>query len=96
MVGIWQDVLGVERVGIQDSFFELGGDSLIGLKLIAQLKQEFGIEVPAVDLYKGPTISRLAGIIKHMSDQNPLDETARQAGQQRGAQRREWRRQQKQ
>jgi len=92
---IWQRVLGIERVGIQDSFFELGGDSLIGLKLIAQLKQEFGIEIPAVDLYKGPTIIRLAGIINQASGQAPPDEAARRSGQQRGALRRERRLQQK-
>jgi acyl transferase domain-containing protein/acyl carrier protein len=92
---IWQRVLGIERVGIQDSFFELGGDSLIGLKLIAQLKQEFGIEIPAVDLYKGPTISRLANIINPASGHTSPDESARRSGQQRGAQRRERRLQQK-
>jgi acyl transferase domain-containing protein/acyl carrier protein len=93
---IWQRVLGIERVGIQDSFFELGGDSLIGLKLIAQLKQEFGIEIPAVDLYKGPTILRLADIINQASGQAPPDEAARRSGQQRGDLRRERRLQQKQ
>ena len=92
---IWQNVLGVERVGIHDSFFELGGDSLIGLKLIAQLKRELGIEIPAVDLYKGPTVSRLADIINRMTGQAPDDESAREAGQDRGARRRERRRQRK-
>jgi acyl transferase domain-containing protein/acyl carrier protein len=95
LAAIWQETLGLERVGVQDNFFELGGDSLIGLKLIAHLKQIFGIEIPAVDLYKGPTISRLAAIISPASDQTAPDEAARQAGLSRGAARREHRRQQK-
>jgi acyl transferase domain-containing protein/acyl carrier protein len=92
---IWQRVLSIERVGIQDNFFDLGGDSLIGLKLIKELKHEFGIDIPAVDLYKGPTISRLADIINQMSGEAPRDDSARQAGQSRGAARRERRLQQK-
>ncbi len=92
---IWQRVLSIDRVGTQDNFFDLGGDSLIGLKLIKELKNEFGIDIPAVELYKGPTISRLADIISQMSGEAPRDESARQAGQSRGAARRERRLQQK-
>jgi acyl transferase domain-containing protein len=95
LANLWQNVLGIERVGIHDNFFDLGGDSLIGLKLIAQLKQELDIEIPAVDLYQGPTVNKLADIVNQMTGQTPDDESARKAGQHRGAQRLERRRQQK-
>lgn len=95
IASIWRNVLGIERVGIHDSFFELGGDSLIGLKLIAQFKRELGIEIPAVDLYKGPTVSRLADLVNRMTGQAQDDESARETGRDRGARRRERRRRQK-
>lgn len=95
LVSIWQEVLGVEPVGVYDNFFELGGDSLIGLKLIAQLRQELGTEIPAVDLYEGPTVSKLVDIVNQIRGQAQDDESAREAGRDRGARRRERRRRQK-
>ncbi len=60
ITGIWQQVLGVEEVGLHDNFFELGGNSLIALQVIAKLKKEFQTQVPAVALFEAPTVSALA------------------------------------
>jgi acyl carrier protein len=74
IASIWQDVLGIERVGVHDNFFELGGDSLIGLRLLAQLNRDLGVEIPAFDLYNGPTISTLTDLITQMNGQPPDDD----------------------
>ncbi|HET8846433.1 MAG TPA: SDR family oxidoreductase, partial [Ktedonobacteraceae bacterium] len=57
IIGIWQQVLGVEQVGLYDNFFDLGGNSLIGLQLIARLKKAFQTQIPAVILFEAPTVS---------------------------------------
>ena len=56
---IWQQVLGVEQVGLYDNFFDLGGNSLIALQVISRLKKAFHQPVPAVALFEAPTISAL-------------------------------------
>jgi acyl transferase domain-containing protein/acyl carrier protein len=57
---LWQEVLGLDRVGVNDNFFELGGNSLMGLQLITRVKKEFGVRVPAVAMFEAPTIRTLA------------------------------------
>ncbi|MCA0354197.1 MAG: SDR family oxidoreductase, partial [Chloroflexi bacterium] len=56
---IWKHVLGIDEIGIHDNFFDLGGNSLIALQLIARLKKEFKTQVPAVAIFEAPTISAL-------------------------------------
>ncbi len=57
---ILQRLLGVEQVGVDDNFFDLGGNSLLGLQVTAELKQVVGRDVPATLLYEAPTASTLA------------------------------------
>lgn len=58
--GIWQEVLGITQVGLDDSFFELGGNSLIGLQVVSRVRNLFQIELPLRDLFETPTIAKLA------------------------------------
>ena len=60
---LWAERLGVEPVGIEDDFFELGGDSLAAAELQLALESKFGVEVPAAALFREPTIARLAELI---------------------------------
>jgi acyl carrier protein len=60
IANIWQNVLGIEKVGIHDNFFEIGGTSLKGIQLIAQLRREFNVNIPVVNLFERPTISSMA------------------------------------
>jgi amino acid adenylation domain-containing protein len=60
---IWCEVLGVERVGVFDSFFEMGGHSLLATRLIARLNSAFGIELPLRNIFTEPTV---AGMSKHI------------------------------
>ena len=57
---IWCELLGHERVGIHDDFFELGGDSLLAVQAIARLPAAVGVELPVRALLERPTIHELA------------------------------------
>ncbi|RAM48425.1 MAG: polyketide synthase [Hapalosiphonaceae cyanobacterium JJU2] len=56
----WQKVLGIEKIGIYDNFFDLGGSSLIGVEVISQLQKELNTHIPIISIYERPTISSLA------------------------------------
>ncbi|WP_442948676.1 beta-ketoacyl synthase N-terminal-like domain-containing protein [Nostoc sp.] len=57
---IWQELLGIKQVGIYDSFFELGGDSLIAVQIISRLKNTFSIKLTVASLLESPTIAEIA------------------------------------
>ncbi|MDP4179618.1 MAG: SDR family NAD(P)-dependent oxidoreductase, partial [Bacillota bacterium] len=59
LVGIWQRLLGIDKVGILDDFFELGGDSLLLVQLHSKIKDIFKTDISTVDLYKYNTVSLL-------------------------------------
>ena len=69
LVEIWQELLGVNEVGVQDSFFDLGGHSLIAVRLFARVKKMFSVEFPISVLFEAPTIEACAALISEaMSD----------------------------
>lgn len=68
---VWQEVLGIEPIGLNDDFFELGGDSLIGIQLMSRLRTEFALELPMNSLFESPTIAGLAEIVSRLQFQNP-------------------------
>jgi acyl carrier protein len=60
----WQEVLGVETVGMQDNFFDLGGNSLLIIQLYEKLRQVLGTQLQLTELFQYPTISSLANYLK--------------------------------
>jgi phthiocerol/phenolphthiocerol synthesis type-I polyketide synthase E len=71
IAAIWQEMLGLEKVGVNDSFFELGGDSFLGIQVIATIKKQLAVKVSAVTLYEGPTVRALAAVIAAHGQQQP-------------------------
>jgi phthiocerol/phenolphthiocerol synthesis type-I polyketide synthase E len=60
---VWRQYLGVDRVGVDDQLFELGGNSLIGLTIVARLAKELDVPLTGADLFDAPTPAALAGIV---------------------------------
>jgi acyl carrier protein len=83
IAGVWQKVLGIGQIGIHDNFFELGGDSLTAVQVIAALKKELAIEVPAVAIFEGPTISSLAKSLAPEQSENVSFQQRRERGERR-------------
>jgi thioesterase domain-containing protein/acyl carrier protein len=63
LAAIYSTVLSVDSVGVYDSFFELGGNSLLVFKLIAACEQEFGLRLSVQDVYSTPSVSELGVLI---------------------------------
>jgi phthiocerol/phenolphthiocerol synthesis type-I polyketide synthase E len=60
---IWQDLLGVASVGIDDNYFDLGGDSSLAVQLFARIERVCQVKLPLATLYEAPTIAELARIL---------------------------------
>ncbi len=63
LANTWQELLGIEQVGINDNFFELGGHSLLATMVMSRLRKEFGVELSLRSFFESPTVSGLSLII---------------------------------
>jgi phthiocerol/phenolphthiocerol synthesis type-I polyketide synthase E len=83
---VWRQYLGVDRVGVDDQLFEIGGNSLIGLTIVARLAKELGVPLSGADLFEAPTPAALAAVVA--SRRGDAAERSAPRGR-RGAQRRQ-------
>ena len=68
---IWEKVLGVQNIRMEDNFFDLGGHSLLAVNLFARIRKIFGRDLPMTALFQAPTIRRLASIIRQEGVSSP-------------------------
>lgn len=81
IASVWQEVLGIERIGIHDVFSEIGGDSLIAIKVVARLGECFGVAVTVRTLFENPTVAKLTeridalrAVAGHREKESPADD----------------------
>ena len=85
---LWRETLGIDKVGVYDNFFDLGGNSLTGIRVIGHVKDIFGIQIPTVSLYEGPSVSALTKLITQSQEQEPTYEQSLSRGERRREKRR--------
>ncbi|NOU71105.1 amino acid adenylation domain-containing protein [Paenibacillus sp. LMG 31458] len=68
LIAIWQEVLGIARIGIHDNFFSLGGHSLKAMTLMSRLNKHFGVNIPLRELFESPTTEGLARKIREAEE----------------------------
>ncbi|WP_034328484.1 non-ribosomal peptide synthase/polyketide synthase [Alkaliphilus transvaalensis] len=64
LVNIWQEILGIEGIGIYDNFFELGGHSLKATSMISKISRSLSVDVPLREIFKAPTIREIGEYIQ--------------------------------
>ncbi len=77
LAGFWRELLGVRSVGLRDSFFDLGGHSLIAVRLFARIKKTYQVEFPISILFEAPTIERCAEAIRRATGAKTPAQTLR-------------------
>lgn len=60
---LWAKTIGIEKVGIYDNFFDLGGHSLMATQIISRLRNTYNVEIPLRKLFEAPTVANLAMVI---------------------------------
>jgi acyl transferase domain-containing protein/thioesterase domain-containing protein len=63
LAGYWSELLGIKRVGVNDNFFDIGGHSLIAVRLFRMIRQAYAVDLPISVLFEAPTIAACAELI---------------------------------
>jgi thioesterase domain-containing protein/acyl carrier protein len=64
LIPVWQQLLNVSSISVDQDYFDLGGDSSLAVQMFAQIENIFSIKLPLATLYEAPTIAQLAGILR--------------------------------
>jgi amino acid adenylation domain-containing protein len=87
VAAVWREMLGLEEIGDNDNFFDLGGTSLIGIKIVGRLRSELGIDISAVGLFQAPTLRSLTTLIRDSQGAAAAPDVAQSRGARRRIQR---------
>jgi amino acid adenylation domain-containing protein len=66
LANIWVRTFAVERIGIHDNFFQLGGNSLLAMQVMARINSAFQVEFPLRRLFEAPTVAQLSTVVEHL------------------------------
>ena len=66
VAAVWSELLGIERVGVEDDFFELGGHSLLGTRVVGRLRADFGVALQVDAIFRAPTVAALAREVEEL------------------------------
>ncbi|NHN76931.1 SDR family NAD(P)-dependent oxidoreductase [Azotobacter chroococcum] len=64
LAALWSEFLGISPIGVDDNLFELGGDSLLAIQLLARVRSAYGVELHPAALFKTPTVAALAMLVE--------------------------------
>jgi acyl carrier protein len=73
---LWSEVLKLDKIGVHDNFFSLGGHSLMATQVVSRLKNQIGVDMPLRDLFESPTIAALAQRVSQYKDLQPRSSQA--------------------
>ncbi|MCP3805305.1 SDR family NAD(P)-dependent oxidoreductase [Allokutzneria sp. A3M-2-11 16] len=79
MSALWRQVLGVDELGLEDNFFDSGGNSLMGLQLVKRIGTEFGRMLPAAALFEAPTVRAMVRYLEPSMESESVPERPRVA-----------------
>jgi pyochelin synthetase len=74
LVDIWRAYLGIERIGVRDDFFALGGDSLLASRIHAQIRSDLGVDLPLAKMFEFTTIRRISLFTRISQNPDAIDE----------------------
>ncbi|WP_215545185.1 non-ribosomal peptide synthetase [Amycolatopsis sp. CA-230715] len=77
LAGVWAGVLGVERVGVEDNFFGLGGDSILGIRVMSGVRSVLGVVVSPRVVFDAPTVGELAVVVEAVLAERDTDRADR-------------------
>jgi acyl-coenzyme A synthetase/AMP-(fatty) acid ligase/acyl carrier protein len=63
---VWSNMLHIEKISMNDNFFDLGGHSILAAQLVTQLRKAFGVEVPLHNVFRAPTIAEFASMVESL------------------------------
>ena len=75
---IWADTLRAREIGVNDDFFEHGGNSLLAMQIVSRVRDAFRYELPMRTLFEHPTVAEVAAVLRR--DAGPVDVLERAAG----------------
>ena len=74
---IWEDILGISGIGVNDVFFDLGGHSLFANRMVSRINEKLGVEFPLFKLFESPTVSGVTAIVRELKPANTIPQTKR-------------------